>query len=460
MKCPECGQDNKKRARNCEKCGHTLRPPRVSFFSGFFSRSPAHRALGYALVFVTCVAGAIVIGLGIYRAYFWGQARVEARLYESGYYQATDVEPITMDNMQVGHVITFYGEDGNSIFIEELRRSYIITGGTVRIEIPDADWFSDDPEEVEAVNVVLTPILTTQQNEKIPLQVVTFTIDVPESPIELINPSTENETVLTSIYKLEFRVVNGSTVIIGGRDLSDLPNEEGVLSANINIYPQGDNLVSVLVKTPHHKEKRVDLVLYRAPQEINLEPAQDLARSTNRKNFKISGKIEPGATLTVDTPHVENSVTLDMLSGTFSFNTNFATVGDNVVTFRAKMDGKQDSVVSLTIYYVPPLEEYDNGSWAMDYNELVVMGDLRAGQKYRSDGTVVAVFEENGEQIVILDVAQEGEDPKLLALENKTTFKTPSVGDRYRTWADMVDRYFYEDKNIPYLIMRYIRVLE
>lgn len=458
MKCPECGHENKKRAHACAECGHTLRPPRVSFLSGFFSRSPAHRALGVLLVTLTCIAGAIVICLGIYRVYFWAQARVSDRLYESGYYRATDIEAITMDNMQVGHVFTFYGEDGDTLFIEELRRSYVIAGGFVRIELPDSDWFANDPEDVEAVNVVLTPILTTKNNEKKPLPVVDFTIEVPESPIELISPKTERETVLTSIYPLQFRVVNGSTVMIGSRDYSDLPNEEGIVSANINVYPQGDNLVSVLVKTPHHKERRVDLVLYRAYQEIPLEPEQNLPTSTNNKNLKISGKIEPGAMLVVDSPHLEDSVTIDMLNGTFSFKTNFDRLGDNTVTFRATMDGKQDSVINLTIYYVPTLKEYvETPAWAMDYNQMVVMGDLWAGRVFECNGMIVDSLEANGREILIMDVTEEGgTQQQLIALENYSTVTNPTQTIRYRAYADLIDRYFYKDKNIPYLAMRYI----
>jgi hypothetical protein len=46
---------------------------------------------------------------------------------------------------------------------------------------------------------------------------------------------------------------------------------------------------------------------------------------------------------------VDGSITNDLSTGEFSFIAKLSTYGKNTIRFRASMEGKADSVISLTI---------------------------------------------------------------------------------------------------------------
>lgn len=462
MKCPKCGTQNLEDAKKCARCGvlfykRASRPAKEAEPEQPAEpkpRTPARRALRVLFWVVCVVILAAVLGYGLYKFVFWREIWVLERKYEMGELMPPTVEIVELDDGRTAHAVTFYGDDGDAIFIEEMCRSYVITGNFVRIEIPDSHWFDLNPSEVEAVNITFTPILITAKNEKKPLPDLEFTVETPKSPLKLINPKEPLLTVNTSLFPLSVQVVPGSTVTVGGKDVSDVVDLDGLLTANINVYAQGDNVVSILVKTPYHQETRQDITLYRAPQEINLEYNVNTATKSSRETMEITGNIEPGAMLKVDTTHVENSIQLDYEKGTYSFEAKFETIGDNTVTFRAMKEGKADSVISLSVYYVPPLSQYSRKAWAMAYDDLKRMGDLWQGRIFLCEGTIIDVIP--GEtQIVMMDVGTGGER-QLVALNNLSSVGTPDIGRVYRAYADVSGQYFYNSEYYPYLQCRYM----
>jgi hypothetical protein len=129
--------------------------------------------------------------LAIYRLYFWFVAWRLSRLYEAGGRLAPDVEEVVLDDGREGHAITFYGDDGNSVFIKELGRSYLLTGGLARIEVADSSWFQENPENLEAAVITMTPVLESENGARTELPPLELTVDVPQSPLTLISPSSD-----------------------------------------------------------------------------------------------------------------------------------------------------------------------------------------------------------------------------------------------------------------------------
>lgn len=458
--CPHCGKANDARARKCVECSKPLKsvlPHRLEIAPQYNVKLYVQRAARIIAALLIIIASVSVFGMGFYKVYYWIKAWWDGRLVANGEVREPLVESVTMDNGMVAHAVTFFGEDGDSIFIEEMRRSYPIIGGVSRIEIPDSSWFDIKPEDVESADITFTPVLLKEDNGKEALRPLSFTVDAPNSPLQLMSPKEERVTVYSSIYPIQIKVVPGSQVFVGGKNETDIVNNEGILTVNVNVYPQGDNLVSVLVQTENHKETRMDIILYRPVQEIALDYNFNTPSNTTRNQLKISGKIESGAILSVDSLHDPNSIVLDMEAGTFSFTAKFDRVGTNTVTFRAKKDGKNDSVINLPIYYVPPIAEYSRTAWKMDYSQLPNMLEQWKGRVFLCDGVIIDVFP--GEtQIVIMDVGT-GSESQLIALENYSAVGTPSIGKAYRSYADVNEQYFYIDTYIPKLSARYMSSL-
>ena len=131
----------------------------------------------------------------------------------------------------------------------------------------------------------------------------------------------------------------GSTVLVNGEDVTDMVDRNGLLSQNVNIYPIGDNVFTIIVRTPRHHETRQEVHIYREAFDIALELDASVADTSSNEAMAISGTVEPGATLIVETPYVEDSLSVDPASGQFRFIARFTSFGENVVRFRASMAG-------------------------------------------------------------------------------------------------------------------------
>ena len=456
--CPRCGREvvspaakqPKPKPTGAEVQEQSINPLKVVF-------TILARLLAGA--FTICFFGAI-----IYTAYFWYDNWRINRIYEGGALRAPIIEAITLPYGQKGHSLTFFGNDGDELFVPDLNRSYPFVGGMTQIDIPDSQWFASVPQSDIGVVIPLMPVIFTERNGRIVLPRMDLTIETPDSPLEITEPRSDFVEVDTSLYTLRINVVPGSEVQINGEDQKPYVSHEGLLEANINVRPIGDNPISINVKTAHHREVRRDLILHRAPQTIYLERSLNLAKSTNNRTFTIEGNVAPGANIVVDTDYLPDTLKVDA-AGKFSFRAIMTTIGDNVVRWHATMDGVEDQHASYTVYYVPTLNEYGGKAWRLnnqDYDELKVMIEMRQGQPYLCWGSVVDVFvdEEDGIQYIVMDITRksgEGSDlPHYCVLENRSTVKDPEIGKRYKGYSDVDGSYFYRDDTVPKFVCRYL----
>ena len=282
-----------------------------------------------------------------------------------------------------------------------------------------------------------------------------FEVIAPESPIEVISPAQNDISVNTSIYSLEVQVVPGSTVNVNGKDVTDIVDRSGLLSVNVNVFPIGDNTYSIIVNTPNHKEGRADVLIYRQEMEIAVEISNTVPTYTTSKTVTISGVCEPGATMSVDSAYVADSLQYDPVTGEYAFLAQMSTIGINTVRFRASMEGKADSVLSVEIDYLPNLDDYAAIAWSMNYKELCAMFEEWYGQAFVCPGKVVDVFMVDDVQYMIMDVGKDGTE-QLLVLENYSKVSEPQIGESYTAFADVNGRYMYEGNYHPRLKIRYM----
>ena len=464
MICPYCGKRTPDDSEFCAECGYPLeekpkkkqpRRRRRRFDANVWHARiiPILKGCIIALLWIISLS---ILSYGGYKIYYWQQASETTRLYETGMLPSPTLETVTLDDGRTGHVVTFYGEDGDMIYIEELQQSFMVVGGSARVEMADSRWFSTAAADVESAHIALTPIQTFHDGGKRILPIISFDVEVPTSPLTIISPSEKQEAILSSEFQLEFEVVYGSTVLVDGVDVTDLVNAQGHVTVNVAVYPVGDNPISILVQTPHHKETRADLVLYRQPMEIDLALSINTSKKSIRENMTINGTCDPTATVSVDTPYVEGTLTQDE-DGSFSFVTQFEQIGYNTVRFRAQKKGKQDSIISFDVYYLPTLNEYSRKAWAMDYTQLTRCWDIWAGRIFKCTGTVEAVLSTEP-QVIVLDVSED-QSGDFLVIENLSGTSITEPGDKFDFYADVSGaREEYMGKVYPYLYGRYAEV--
>lgn len=372
------------------------------------------------------------------------------------------------------HTITIYGKENATIYIREMQSSYVIADGKVEITVPDYMWYDTESStfaveaQEDTMDVTLTPFIRySQEGEQYALEPLSFTIDVPLSPIYLLNPSTLRADVGVSIFEIRLNVALGSTVIIDGTNVSTLIRDTGNVSKNVQVLPVGENVISVSVKSKYCRENKMEIVLYRAPQEIpleldatvlvewNYEPiteekynSADAETKSKMQIPSISGTTLPGATISVEFPHW--GLEQDAATGEFSFHPMFSQLGNNNVNIRASYEGRTDSVITHTVYYMPNADIYTRRAWDLDsqYTDLINYIDMRKGTIYTGTGTVERIIS-TAPQMAIMNLG-DSTFQKLVMIENssKTTW---SVGTRYRIYGDAYGLY----DTMPRLTVRY-----
>ena len=373
------------------------------------------------------------------------------------------------------HTLTIYGRENATVYIKEMRSSYVIADGKVTISVPDYMWYDTEsstyatPVETDTMDVTITPsIRYSQEGDQYPLEPIHFTIDVPLSPIRLINPSTARAEVGVSIYEVRINVEKGSTVIIDGTNVSTLIRDEtGNVSKNVQVLPVGDNTISISVKSKFCRENKMEITLFRAAQDIpleldptvlvewNYEPISEekynSATPEERKEMHIpaiNGTTLPGATITVDFPH--RNLTVDPATGRFRFVPIFTELGNNEIPIRASYEGKKDSIITHTVYYMPNQDIYTRRAWDLNtqYNDLVNNISMRKGTIYLGIGTIERIIS-TSPQMAIMNIGTP-ELEKLVMLENssKTTWE---IGTKYRIYGDAYGLY----DTMPRLTVRY-----
>ena len=454
MKCPYCGNECPEGALYCDVCKQPL--PTAGGDSEDQKnrrgkRTPFQRWM-IALGVLFCIA---IVCVGSYKLLSWIDSYKLNKLYTRGAYTPT-LNVVSMADGRQGHALIFYGEDGDMVYLPEMDESLSICGGVARLEIADSDWFYSEASEYDYADITFAPILMKANGTQVQLPNINYTIDVPESPITVTSPAQNNTRVVTSSYPLELSVVPGSSVYINGTDVTERVDRAGDFSANVSVKPIGDNTYTIIVRTPKHKEVRKDVTIYRQAYDIDIELDEEVSTRSSENTMTIKGKVEAGAMITVDTDYMEESLMQDIETGEFSFVALLEQLGDNVVRFRATMEGREDAVISCSVYYKPTLARYSANAWAMDYDGLTKYYETWLTKVFLCKGKIVDIInDDEGFQYMIMDVNPSG-DAKYVALQNDTTLTSPSMGPTYAAYADVAGRYFYKDRYYPMLIARYI----
>ena len=359
-----------------------------------------------------------------------------------------------MDDLP-GHTILIPGEEGKTIYIRELHASYVVTNGFATIEVADHTWYDNLEGALdETMDVTLTPFLKTASGKQTPLDLITYQITIPLSPITLETPDSLRTTVATTMSAIKIIVYPGSRVLVNDDDCSDTVNSEtGEMTYNATVQPIGDNVYNISVRSRYCRENTISVVLYREPQEIPLDLSVGTFGTTDQKYMKVNATTLPGAYVEVLTSYTDLNIDELDSTGKFYFYAVFDKIGDNRITIKSSYPGMKPSEVNYDVYYLPPPDEYTKKAWpltAEGYSELLSNIQVRAAnnQVYVVKG-VVQYVESDKPQKVVIYTSDDGKSQPVL-VENKTKIKW-EPGKYYRIYADAFSTY----NNMPWLIARY-----
>ena len=352
------------------------------------------------------------------------------------------------------HTVLIPGEEGTSIYIRELHASYVVVDGYATIEIPDHTWYDNLEGTLgETMDVTLTPFLKNSSGRQTPLDLISYTIAIPLSPLSLETPSTLRSTVSTTMANIVLNVRPGSHVTVNGKDYSDTVSEDGELSINEQVQPQGDNVFTIVARAQYCRENSLTLVIYRAKQDITLDLAPETFSSTFNDTMTVSGNTVPGAYITVLSKHSDLDISEVDSTGHFSFIAHFDHIGDNTISILAEMPNRRPTRVDHVVYYVPTADIYTTKTFSLndsDYSELLANIDARSkkGTIYEVKGYIVSI-ESQKPQIAIINTSEDGKSrPVYIVNYSKTKWE---MGNYYRLFADVYGTFI----NYPAMNVRY-----
>ena len=125
------------------------------------------------------------------------------------------------------------------------------------------------------------------------------------------------------------------------------------------------------------------------------------------------------------------------------------------MVIRASYEGKKDSVITHTVYYMPNWDIYTRRAWDLDsqYNDLINNINIRKVTIYLCTGTIQQIISTTP-QMAIMNIGTDSFE-KLVMLENssKTTW---TVGTKYKVYGDAYGMY----DTMPRITVRYTYLAE
>ncbi len=361
-----------------------------------------------------------------------------------------------LDDM-AAHTIRIPAPEGSRIYVKELRRFYLSTGGYASFQVADHSWYEHEEEVVdESMEVTLTPYLHTSGGELKEMEPIHYAIDIPLSPLTFLSPDAQRFEVSTPIYNIRFHVLQNSSVSINGEDYSSYVNtQNGFITYNASIQPIGDNSFHIVVRSQYYRQNEATIVIYRPVQDIPLDLATTLDDESTLPTMRISATTLAGASVQILSPH--ESLDLSQLgsTGTFAFDAVFTKIGNNTVIIQADYPGKARTVINYDVYYLPGPGDYTRKAWALNdgfgYPDLLANLNTRIAntQIYVFTGPVLEIISKSP-QLAVID-AGDGVGTSLEVMVENRTKTEWKAGERYRLYADAYGMY----GRIPRLIARY-----
>lgn len=356
-------------------------------------------------------------------------------------------------NGRPGHIITFKGNDDDIIYIsnENFVNSYNIpiVGGVGTLEIEDSVLIGNR-YATDDVEVTLNPVLhEAGSGKETAMDPLTFTVTPPDAYLEILSPEGGAAETTLSTYQVKIRVETGSVVTIDGDDVSDMIAQEdnnlGSIVYNVSVDPIGENAVPVTVMKEGCKSITRSIVLTRPVMSVPIELDAATPSASSSDRVEITGKVEAGVKIAVDSP-TDGDVTLNS-DGSFKFTAKLSNFGDNDVLITATK-GDESSTLTHVVSYTPSYNEYVGKAYRMDYDNLI--NAAGKSQPYLCVGSVVEVYSQD--PYTCLYNVGSSDNPKYIYLQ-MVEGKPLEQDKEYKVYADV---HADGDKDgYPYLIGRY-----
>lgn len=413
------------------------------------------------LVFVTIVILAVFAGLG-YGAFTLYKAAVNAgsQLLAKRSGTATIQDPLVEKALIDGeswHRITFFGQDGDMVLVENPKRTLKIENGKAELMLDDQGYIPDNLSQ-DKVTVSLEAMIIAPDGKETKITIQPYDIEVPLAPLKIVLPQQQDMTTDSDSIVVKIKVTPGSTrVMIGSNNVTDNVSADGYVSQSVALDADKTNNIQISVETAKYRknvyELKVDRPVMEVPIRLNADTLKQSGVNIYTNSVSIAGSTDPGVQITTDAKLGGNGKISVKSSGIFSFTAVLQRWGNNDITITATAADGHTSKLVHTVYHAPEMGSYTKHAQVVDYSYLLSTVDKQIGRVYMIQGLVVKKLESDVSDYYLFNIGQPGET-KLLAVEY-TKEAGLQQNKYYQLFADVTGTV----DNYPVLTVRFLNVL-
>ncbi len=366
------------------------------------------------------------------------------------------VERVLKDG-QTWHTITFYGEDGDKILVEDeshnLKRTLTIHGNTAVISLDDYSYIPKEDEDYygeEFTYVNISAWHFDKDGNETVLDVPSYRISVSEAPLTVVYPTEQGLSVDTTQVLVKVKIEPDSRVIIGTKNMSGNIDSEGYTSTYISLDPVGMNSIPILVETDGYRVNNYELLVNSPVKDVEIE-LLDAPTETQASELRIDGETEVGATVTLDSsmPLLIDKINVDS-DGRFYIKTKLSDFGKNTIILYVTMPDGRTATLKHNIYRNPLEGSYTSQAWVLDYKALTSSANKMIGQIYHLEGYLIERIDTPEAKLFMFNVGTAA-DPQYVILEYNGLYDIQK-NIIYDIYADVLGIY----DNYPELYARFI----
>lgn len=332
----------------------------------------------------------------------------------------------------------FYGQAGDSIYLDVTKKYYTFESNVLNIQLHLKDLIN---AETQLLNPTLPINLQAKYRlasgmEK-SLDTGTQTLNIPEGKITLLYPEQESIEIFKQNYTVIFSVTPGSTLTINDIPANDKMDSSGKVSYMVSVNAGETVSLNIKVYTPYCQMTVKTITVSRSTMDVSFTLASANPKTTTQKSFTIQGTVDKDATLSSSDGYELSNVVINERTGAFTATVTLTQYGNHEVPITAALPSGQTSTLVYEVTYSPNETDYTTHAWKYD-PKLITNPNAFKGKTFLLEATVEELLPAKDTRFIINLGTEEA--PERIVIDYYGT-KSIKVGSSYRIFATVTDLY-------------------